>query len=67
MIRVITKWGAMAVVAGSMLGVGIFLTPPLVARSVNTVPVFLLIWILGGLVALCMAALRAIAFATLIA
>lgn len=50
--RVITKWGAVAVVAGSMLGVGIFLTPPLVAREVGSASAFLFVWLLGGLVAL---------------
>lgn len=50
--RVITKWGAMAVTVGSMLGVGIFLTPPLVARAVGSAPAFLLVWLVGGLVAM---------------
>ncbi|MBM4270355.1 MAG: amino acid permease [Deltaproteobacteria bacterium] len=44
--------GATAIVVGSMLGVGIFLTPPLVARSTGDPALFLLLWALGGLVAI---------------
>jgi APA family basic amino acid/polyamine antiporter len=50
--RVISRWGAVSVVAGSMLGVGIFLTPPMVARAVDSGPAFLALWLLGGTVAL---------------
>jgi APA family basic amino acid/polyamine antiporter len=35
-----------------MLGIGIFLAPPVVAASVPSVPVYLLVWLLGGLTAL---------------
>lgn len=48
--------GALALVVGSMLGVGILLTPPLVARAVDTPAAFFALWILGGVVSLCGAA-----------
>ena len=44
--------GATAIVAGSMLGVGIFLTPHLVAQSVASPGLFLLLWGLGGVIAI---------------
>ena len=44
---------AAAVVAGSMLGIGIFIAPPAVAADVTGPGYFLLIWLLGGLAALC--------------
>jgi APA family basic amino acid/polyamine antiporter len=42
----------MALVAGSMLGIGIFITPPLVAASVDSPLAFLMLWLVGGLAAL---------------
>lgn len=51
-IRAIGFLGATSIVAGSMLGVGIFLTPHLVAQSVTSPGVFLLLWALGGLLAI---------------
>lgn len=50
--RVIGPLGAVAIVAGSMLGIGIFLTPRLVAEQLHTPGLFLLAWALGGLIAL---------------
>ncbi len=44
--------GATTIVAGSMLGVGIFLTPHLVAQSVTSPSLFLLLWALGGVLAI---------------
>lgn len=44
---------AMSLVAGSMLGIGIFIAPPAVAAQVEGPGAFLLVWLLGGLSALC--------------
>ncbi|HWZ27598.1 MAG TPA: amino acid permease [Gemmatimonadales bacterium] len=46
-------WSAAAVLVGSTIGSGIFRTPADVAKLVPDVPVFLLAWILGAVVALC--------------
>ena len=46
-------WSAVAVLVGSTIGSGIFRTPAVVAASVPDVPVFLLAWVLGAVVALC--------------
>ena len=43
---------ALALVAGSMLGIGIFISPPQVAEHVSGSPMFLAMWIVGGLAAL---------------
>lgn len=50
--RVIGRLGGFAVVAGSMLGIGIFLSPPIVARHVSDPALFLAVWAAGGLTAL---------------
>ncbi len=50
--RVVGLPGALAIVAGSMLGIGIFLTPRVVAGLLHTPAYFLGAWILGGLIAL---------------
>ncbi len=50
--RVIGPASAISIVAGSMLGIGIFLTPRVVAGELHTAPLFLLAWLLGGLIAL---------------
>lgn len=50
--RVLGGLGSFAVVAGSMLGIGIFLAPPIVARSVDSAWAFLAIWLVGGVTAL---------------
>ncbi|MBK6918609.1 MAG: amino acid permease [Deltaproteobacteria bacterium] len=44
---------AMSLVAGSMLGIGIFIAPPVVASHVDRPAAFLLVWLLGGISALC--------------
>ena len=43
--------GSTAIVVGSMLGIGIFLNPPLVASHVPTAGWFLGVWVIGGLMA----------------
>ena len=50
--RVIGPLAGFAIVAGSMLGIGIFLSPPIVARHVGDPLLFLAIWAAGGLTAL---------------
>ncbi|MBU6159536.1 MAG: amino acid permease [Myxococcales bacterium] len=50
--RVVGTLGAFAIVTGSMLGIGIFLTPYEVAQMLHTPGLFLLAWFLGGLIAL---------------
>ena len=35
-----------------MLGIGIFITPPLVAKHVDTEWMFYMVWLIGGLVAI---------------
>ncbi len=44
---------AMALVAGSMLGIGIFIAPPVVAAQLDRPGAFLVLWLLGGISALC--------------
>ena len=51
--RRITATGALAIVVGSMLGVGIFLNPTIVAQHSTSAGVYLAMWLLGGLIALC--------------
>ena len=46
-------WAAQSIVAGSMLGIGIFIAPPVVAQHIHSSGYFLLMWLLGGLAALC--------------
>ncbi|MBK6425648.1 MAG: amino acid permease [Blastocatellia bacterium] len=46
-------WPATALVVGPMLGVGIFIGPPQVAASVGSESAFLLLWIAGGITAMC--------------
>lgn len=48
-----TVWQAAALVAGSMVGVGIFLTPHKVALAVGTGWVYIAVWLLGAVTALC--------------
>jgi APA family basic amino acid/polyamine antiporter len=50
--RRLSPIGAMSLVAGSMLGIGIFISPPVVAAQIDRPGAFLLIWLLGGLTAL---------------
>lgn len=44
-------WSAVAVLIGSTIGSGIFRTPASVAERVDDVPLFLLAWVIGGVVA----------------
>src|SRR2546427_2000204 len=46
-------WSAVAVVVGSTIGSGIFRTPASIAQRVDDVPLFLLSWVLGGVVTVC--------------
>ena len=50
--RVIDGIGGFAIVAGSMLGIGIFLSPPIVAANTGSAPLFFGLWLLGGLISL---------------
>ena len=50
--RTLGGLGAFTIVAGSMLGIGIFLSPPIVAKYVTSVPAYIGVWIVGGLAAL---------------
>jgi APA family basic amino acid/polyamine antiporter len=43
---------ALALVAGSMLGIGIFISPPEVAANIRGPGLFLTMWLLGGVAAL---------------
>ncbi len=43
----------MALVAGSMLGIGIFIAPPVVAAQLDRPGAFLIMWMIGGVSALC--------------
>lgn len=51
--RHLGRWAAQALVAGSMLGIGIFIAPPVVATHVQSPLWFLMLWLGGGLAALC--------------
>jgi basic amino acid/polyamine antiporter, APA family len=46
-------WSAVAVVIGSTIGSGIFRTPAGVAQKIDDVPLFLLAWVVGGVLAVC--------------
>ena len=48
--RSIGFWGAFSIVAGSMLGIGIFLSPGEMARAVSSPWVFLGIWLAAGII-----------------
>jgi APA family basic amino acid/polyamine antiporter len=50
---VLGTWSTTALVVGGMVGSGIFLLPPLVAREVPDAWGVLLVWAAGGAVALC--------------
>jgi basic amino acid/polyamine antiporter, APA family len=51
--RVLGARAAMAVVAGSMVGIGIFLTPRIVASQMQSPVAFFAVWLLAGVAALC--------------
>jgi amino acid transporter len=46
-------WSAIAIVVGSMIGSGIFRVPSATAAQVGTPGGMMLVWVVGGLVALC--------------
>ena len=46
-------WSSFALVAGSMVGIGIFLAPPVVAQGVQQPLLFLFLWLAGGVVSIC--------------
>lgn len=50
--RSIGFWGAFSIVAGSMLGIGIFLSPGEMARAISSPWVFLGIWLAAGVIVL---------------
>ena len=50
--RLIGLGSALALVAGSMLGIGIFLAPVTMAQHLNSVGVFFGVWVFTGLIAL---------------
>ena len=49
--RVIGSLGSFALVAGSMLGIGIFIVPPVVAGQIASPVAFLAVWLVAGLLA----------------
>jgi APA family basic amino acid/polyamine antiporter len=51
--RLLGPWPATAIVAGTMLGVGIFIGPPQVAAAAGGVAPFFLLWLAGAAAALC--------------
>jgi APA family basic amino acid/polyamine antiporter len=51
--RTLGPAAAVSLVAGSMLGIGIFIAPPVVAQQLDRPGAFLLLWLLGGISALC--------------
>src|SRR4030095_9778207 len=51
--RVLGAVDATCVVVGSIVGVGIFFTPPSTAALTGSGPLMLLAWGIGGLIALC--------------
>src|SRR5688572_14315716 len=53
LVRRLGLWSAVAVLVGSTIGSGIFRTPASVAQRIDDVPLFLLAWVLGGVVVLC--------------
>jgi basic amino acid/polyamine antiporter, APA family len=53
--RRIGLWPATAVVAGIIIGSGIFRTPASIAQAVDSVSLIALLWIAGGVITLCLA------------
>ena len=51
--RSIGKLGAFSIVAGSMIGIGIFLTPITMAPEIPSTAAFLLLWVAAGLISMC--------------
>src|SRR6266850_7863298 len=53
LVRRLGLWSSVAVLVGSTIGSGIFRTPASVAQRIDDVPLFLLAWVVGGVVVLC--------------
>jgi amino acid transporter len=51
--RQLGVWSAIAIVVGSMIGSGIFRVPSATAAQVGTAGGMMLVWVVGGMVALC--------------
>lgn len=51
--RKVGFWGAIAVMIGIVIGSGIFATPTIIARNLDSPGLILAFWVVGGLVALC--------------
>lgn len=51
--RKVGVWGAAAVMVGVMIGSGIFRQPPQIAQHLGSPVVILMLWLAGGLLALC--------------
>lgn len=51
--RQLGLWSAVAVLVGSTIGSGIFRTPASVAARIDDVPLILIAWVIGGVVAVC--------------
>jgi APA family basic amino acid/polyamine antiporter len=51
--RLLGPFDATCIVVGSMIGSGIFLKAERIAQHLGSVPVILLVWVAGGLAALC--------------
>src|SRR6188508_165121 len=51
--RKVGFWGAIAVLVGIVIGSGIFATPTIIARNLDSPGLILAFWVLGGLIALC--------------
>ena len=49
--RLLGVWSSLSIVAGAMIGVGLFIYPPVVAQLVADPSIFLLLWVFGGLTA----------------
>src|SRR5437773_12362700 len=51
--RKVGFWGAIAVLVGIVIGSGIFATPTIIARNLDSPGLILAFWVVGGLIALC--------------
>jgi amino acid transporter len=51
--RKVGFWGAIAVLVGIVIGSGIFATPTIIAKNLDSPGLILAFWVVGGLIALC--------------
>lgn len=51
--RALTPWASAALLAGTVIGTGIFLVPATMARETGSITGVFLVWIIGGLLSLC--------------